>query len=106
MNSISEMAIHNEAIRTKLSRVEDTLKMCFITNLHKAKQDGTINPKFDSETIANQLHISLNGLLLASKVIKDDHQMVEACLQFLEFILAGGNKTSTDLAKLVQSMSV
>lgn len=88
VNSISEMAIHNEAIRKKLYRTETLLKNNFITNLDKAKKDGSISRKFDSEIIANQLLISLNGLLVASKVIKDNDKMVTACEQSLNFILA------------------
>ncbi|MEH6345089.1 MAG: TetR/AcrR family transcriptional regulator [Bermanella sp.] len=91
VNSISEMAIHNEAIRKKLLRVENTLTSNFITNLDKAKQAGTIAKNIDSEIIANQLLISLNGLLVASKVIKDNVKMVAACEQSLQFIL--GNRS-------------
>ncbi len=90
VNSISEMAIHNEAIRKKLYRVESTLKSNFITNLDKAKQVGDIAKDIDSEIIANQLLISLNGLLVASKVVKDKDKMVAACEQSLQFIL--GNR--------------
>ncbi len=92
VNSISEMAIHNEAIRKKLYRVENTLKNNFISNLDKAKQAGSITSNIDSEIIANQLLISLNGLLLASKVIKDNDKMVAACEQSLQFIFGNKNE--------------
>ena len=90
VNSISEMAIHNEAIRKKLLRVENTLTSNFIINLDKAKHAGTIPQDIDSVIIANQLLISLNGLLVASKVIKDNDKMVAACEQSLQFILGNG----------------
>ena len=98
VNSISEMAIHNEAIRKKLYRVEKTLKSNFISNLNKAKQVGSIAKSIDSEIIANQLLISLNGLLVASKVVKDNDKMVAACEQSLQFILGNTSGNGSDNA--------
>lgn len=87
INSIAEMAIHNDAIRKRLHRTEEKLRFNFIKCIDTAKQNGSLLTTHSSENMANQMLISLNGLLLASKVVKDNDKMVEASLQSITFIL-------------------
>lgn len=87
VNSVSEMAIHNETIRKRLNRTQKKLQLNFVKCIDKAKQNGSLTSDCPSEIMANQMLISLNGLLLASKVVKDNEKMVEASLQSLTFIL-------------------
>ena len=87
VNSVSEMAIHNENIRKRLNRTQKKLHLNFVKCLDKAKQDGSLPQNSSSDAMANQMLISLNGLLVASKIVKDNDKMVEASLQSLGFIL-------------------
>ena len=87
VNSVAEMAIHNEAIRNRLQRTQEKLRFNFIKCIEKAKQNGTLSLDSPSTLLADQMLISLNGLLVASKVVKDNEKMVEASQQSLFFIL-------------------
>ena len=87
VNSVSEMAIHNETIRKRLNRTQKKLHLNFVKSIDRAKQDGSLAANSPSEIMANQMLISLNGLLVASKVVKDNNKMVAASLQSLTFIL-------------------
>ena len=87
VNSVAEMSIHNEAIRKRLHRTEEKLRLQFTKNIEKAKSNGSLSTSTSSKVIADQILISLNGLLVASKVVKDNEKMVEASQQSLSFIL-------------------
>jgi len=87
VNSISEMALHNSAIRKVLNKSEDALRDNFTTCIQQAKRQKRISNQYDSQIMADQLIITLNGLLVSSKAIKDNNKMVQACYQSLSFIL-------------------
>lgn len=87
VNSVTEMAIHNEAIRKRLHRTEEKLRFNFVKSIDRAVENGALPENTPSEIMANQLLITLNGLLVASKVVKDNKKMVEASEQSLGFIL-------------------
>ncbi len=87
VNSVTEMAIHNEAIRKRLQRSEEKLRFNFVKCIEKAKEVGSLAEDIPSEIMANQMLITLNGLLVASKVVKNNKKMIEASQQSLSFIL-------------------
>ncbi len=87
VNTISEMALHNNAIRKVLTKSENALRDNFMICIQQAKQQKRISNQYDSKIMADQLIITLNGLLVSSKAIKDNKKMVQACHQSLVFIL-------------------
>jgi len=87
VNSISELALHNPAIRKVLNKSEDALRDNFLACIQQAKEQNRISNQYDSLVMADQLIITLNGLLVSSKAIKDNKKMLQACDQSLSFIL-------------------
>ncbi len=90
VNSISELAIHNPKIRRVLNKTEDALRDNFLNCIELAKQQNRISNQHDSLIMADQLLITLNGLLVSSKAIKNNEKMLLACDQSLSFILGKG----------------
>jgi len=87
LNTTSELALHNEAIRKVLTESEQSLRDNFVSCIKQAKQQKEISNQYDSQIIADQLIITLNGLLASSKAIKDNEKMLQLCHQSLSFIL-------------------
>ncbi len=87
VNTISELAIHNPKIRRVLNKTEDALRDNFLNCIELAKQQNRISNQHDSLVMADQLLITLNGLLVSSKAIKNNKKMLLACDQSLLFIL-------------------
>ncbi len=87
VNSISEMAIHNENIRKVLNKAEGVLQSNFVACIKQAQKQKRISNQYDSQVMADQLLITLNGLLVSSKAIKDNQKMLQTCNQSLSFIL-------------------
>lgn len=79
--------MHHEKVREIVIRngamMRDNFKAC----VERAKQQDRLPKHHDSETLANQLVITLKGILLSSKAIKDNEKMIETCEQSLSFIL-------------------
>ena len=87
LNTTSELALHNEAIREVLTKAEQSLRDNFVSCITQAKQQKEISNQYDNTVIADQLIITLNGLLVSSKAIKDNEKMMKLCHQSLSFIL-------------------
>lgn len=87
VNSMSEIAIHHDGIRKVLNQNEVLLRANFLRCVEQAQQEKRISNQHDSGVLADQLLITLNGLLVTSKAIKNNEKMLEACLQSLRFIL-------------------
>jgi len=87
LNTTSELALHNEAIREVLNKAEQSLRDNFVNCIKHAKQQNLVSDQYDSLIIADQLIITLNGLLASSKAIKDNKKMQQLCHQSLSFIL-------------------
>ena len=87
LNTTSELALHNEAIREVLTKAEQSLRDNFVSCITQAKQQKEISNQYDNTVIADQLIITLNGLLVSSKAIKDNEKMLKLCHQSLSFIL-------------------
>lgn len=94
VNTATEMAAHNENIRDIVIQNETKLREGFKACLDKAKQQNRLSMRHDSNVLASQLVITLNGLLVSSKAIKNNEKMKEICDQSLDFIF--GNEALTD----------
>lgn len=87
VNSMSEIAVHHDGIRKVLNKNENVLRGHFLRCIEQAKQEKRISNLHESDILANQLLITLNGLLVSSKAIKNNQKMLKACEQSLTFIL-------------------
>lgn len=87
VNTTSELAAHHEGVREIVIQNEEKLRDGFKNCVEKAIQQDRIPKHLDSDVLASQLLITLNGLLLSSKAVRDNEKMVETCEQSLGFIL-------------------
>ena len=87
VNTTAEMAVNHKKAREIVLQNENKLRESFKACLEKAKQQECLSIDHSSDVLANQLVITLKGLLLSSKAIKDNEKMIAACEQSLDFIL-------------------
>lgn len=87
VNTTAEMALHHEGAREIVIENEANLKSGFKGCVERAKQQDRVPKHQDSDVLATQLVITLKGILLSSKAIKDNKKMIDICEQSLSFIL-------------------
>ncbi|BFM15508.1 TetR/AcrR family transcriptional regulator [Maricurvus nonylphenolicus] len=86
-NTLAELADKNEAVRNVIKIGQRKITRRFTDVIDRAKTQGRIADDVDTTILADQLLISLNGLLVTSKLVKNKKQMVSACKQSLGFLL-------------------
>jgi TetR/AcrR family transcriptional regulator, transcriptional repressor for nem operon len=87
VNTIVELADKNEAVRAIAKVGQRKITRQFTIAVDRGKAEGRIASDIDTTILVNQLLLSLNGLLLASKLIKSKKQMVNACQESLSLLL-------------------
>lgn len=87
LNTMAELASHNDNVRAKLKADEKQLKKEFSAVIERAKSTEQISLDLDTAQLADQLVLTLNGLLLSSKIVKNERKMVMASKQALSFLL-------------------
>jgi len=87
VNSTAEVASHHKGVHELINNYDLLLQENFLRCVEQAKREQRISDRFDSVLVAEQLSLSLNGLLLKSRVIRDNDKMLKACHQSLTFIL-------------------
>ncbi len=87
VNTIAELADKNDAVRAVVKTGQKKITRQFTIAVEQGKDQGRIASDIDTTILVNQLLLSLNGLLLASKLIKSKKQMVNACKESLSLLL-------------------
>ncbi len=87
VNTIAELADKNKAVRDIAKIGQKKITRQFKIAIDRGKDQGRIAQDIDTTVLVNQLLLSLNGLLLASKLIKSKKQMVVACQESVSLLL-------------------
>ncbi len=91
VNTMAELAFVNDDICARLEIGEKELKREFRKTVERAKAEDQISSDIDTNNLVNLLLLTLNGLLLSSKVVKNKRRMVTASKQALSFLLKDGS---------------
>ncbi len=86
-NAAVEMADKNEAVRAVVKSGQKKITRHFYMAVEKGKAEARIAKEIESRILVNQLHLSLNSLLMASKLVKSKKQMINACKESLSLLL-------------------
>lgn len=87
VNTMAELGAKNETIRAKLEQGEKDIKKEFKQAVERSKSAGLISENLDTNSLVDQLILTLNGLLLSSKIVRNEARMVKASKQALCFLL-------------------
>jgi len=87
VNTIVELADKNESVRAVVNAGQKKISRQFTIAVDRGKAEGRIASDIETSILVNQLLLSLNGLLLASKLIKSKKKMVNACKESLSLLL-------------------
>lgn len=87
VNASAELSTQNEDVRKLVLRYDAILEHAFEDCVARAQQQSQLSMSRQSEDIASQLIITLKGLLLSSKAISNNQQMIKECEKHLELIL-------------------
>lgn len=87
VNTLAELADKNEAVCGVIKTVQRKFTRRFTEVVERAKSLGRIADDVDTVALVDQLLVSLNGLLVTSKLVKSKKQMVTACQQSIGFLL-------------------
>lgn len=86
VNASAELSTQNDEVRELVLRYDAILEQAFEDCVIRAQQQGQLPMSRRSEDIASQLVVTLKGLLLASKAIRNNQQMIRECEKHLELI--------------------
>ena len=87
VNASAELSTKNNNVRELVLRYDALLEQAFENCVDRAQQQNQLSLSRTSNVIASQLVITLKGLLLSSKAIRNNQHMIKECEKHLSYII-------------------